>query len=146
MQRVERTRQYVCHCVRARACVWFPRTIWSCLNSLHICAGNNSSSPHRNDHSLSGLIRHILDLNDVGASDPNLISLLCDGTQSPMACAFNSILCLGKTCRSTDHIHEVCPACTPLGDVTLMGSDLFTFGLIKCENMTIINFMFSLFG
>lgn len=66
------------------------------FNSLHICAGNNSRSPHRTDHSLSGLIRHVPNLNDVGASDPSHVSLLYNGTQSPLACAINSILCSGK--------------------------------------------------
>lgn len=54
--------------------------------SLHICVGNNSGPPHRNDHSLSGLIRHVPNLNDVGASDPGLVLLLHGGTQSPLAC------------------------------------------------------------
>lgn len=66
------------------------------LNSLHICAGNNSRSPHRTDHSLSGLIRHVPNLNDVGASDPSHVSLLYNGTQSPLACAINSIFYSGK--------------------------------------------------
>lgn len=49
---------------RVIACTWMPMCGFLdhmfMFNSLHICAGNKSSSPHRNDHSLSGLIKHIL--------------------------------------------------------------------------------------
>lgn len=113
------------------------------FNSLHICAGNNSSSPQRSDHSLSGLVRHILNLNDVGSSGPNLVSLLCDGTQSPVTYTFNSIFCSAKMCRSTDRIHEVRVNCIPLGYVIVMRSYIFTFGLIKCEISVIMNFIVS---
>lgn len=40
------------------------------FNPLHICAGNNSGSLRMNDHSLSKLIRHVTNLNDVGPLTP----------------------------------------------------------------------------
>lgn len=46
------------------------------FTSLHICASNNSSLPHRNGQSLSGLIRHIPDLYYRTTSDLSLVLLL----------------------------------------------------------------------
>lgn len=60
------------------------------FSSLHICAGNNSSSPRRNDHSLSGLIRQVLNLNDVYTWDPGSVSLLYNESQSPLPPTINS--------------------------------------------------------
>lgn len=113
------------------------------FNSLHICAGCNSSSSHRKDHSLSGLIRHILNLNDVGVSDPNLVSLLW-WRNSVTYDSYNQLhFVLGKTCTSTDHIHKVWPNSVPWGAITVMRSYLFTFSLIRYENTGIINLMLS---
>lgn len=102
------------------------------FNSPHIWAGSNSSSSHRKDHSLSGLIRHILNLNDVGVSDPNLVSLLW--WRNPVTYdPYNQLhFVLRKMCTSTDHIHKLWLNCVPLGAITLMRSYLFTFSLIRC--------------
>lgn len=111
------------------------------FSSLHICAGNNSSSPHRNDHSLSGLIRQLLNLNDVDVWDPSSVSLLYNGTQSPLPHTINSIFCSQKVQIYQPWIRSnkiVFPR------VILQWWDhfLFIFSLIKCENMVILRFMF----
>lgn len=82
--------------VLAAACVCGFLKHMFMFNCLHICAGSESSSPRRNDHSLSGLIKHILNLNDVGVSDFNLFHCFDEETQSPMTCTINSIFSSGK--------------------------------------------------
>lgn len=132
---------HVCQCIHMHACLCGFQDHMFTFSSLHICAGNNSSSPHRNDHSLSGLIRQLLNLNDVDVWDPSSVSLLYNRTQSPLPRTINSIFCSQKVQIYQPWIRSnkiVFPR------VILKWWDhfLFIFSLIKSENMVILCFMF----